>query len=102
MVAIGKKASAAKPEMPGAAGAYAALDRLQSSLEAKQGELKVVADAIGPLWDVEGSRFGTLKKPAIVVASNWWRPDRSLPALEPVGQYVVRRRLAQLGPVLRA
>ena len=54
MVAIGKKAWTARPEMPGAAGAYAALDRVQSSLAAKQGELKVVADAIGPFWDVEG------------------------------------------------
>lgn len=67
MIAIGKKASAARPEMPGAAGAYAALDRLQSSLDVKQAELKVVQDEIGPLWDVEGARFGALKKRAIIV-----------------------------------
>ena len=67
MIAIGKKAAAERSEMPGAAGAYAALDRLQSSLDAKQAELMVVQDEIGPLWDVEGARFGALKKPAIVV-----------------------------------
>jgi hypothetical protein len=69
MIALGKKTSAAKPEMPGAAGAYAAIDRLQSSLEAKQGELKVVADAIGPLWDAKGTRFSKLKRPAIAVGA---------------------------------
>ena len=59
----------AKPEMPGAAGAYAALDRLRSSLVAKQGELKAVTDEIGPLWDTVAVRLGTLKKPAMVVGA---------------------------------
>ncbi len=69
MAAIGRAAWAARPEMPGAAGAYAALDRLQSSLEAKQGELRVVADATGPLWETCAVQFGTLTKAAIVVGA---------------------------------
>jgi hypothetical protein len=66
MVAIGRATWAARPEMPGAAGVYAALDRLQSSAGARQAELKVVEDAIGPLWNAEATRFGTLKKAAII------------------------------------
>jgi cell division protein FtsB len=69
MIAIGKKASAAKAEMPGAVGAYAALDRLQSSLEAKQGELKAIEDEIGPLWNAEGAGFRALKRPLIVIGA---------------------------------
>ncbi len=66
MIAIGRKASTARPEMPGAAGPYTALDRLQSSLDAKHAELKGVEDEIGPLWDVKRGRFGALKKPAMI------------------------------------
>lgn len=69
MIAIGRKALAARAEMPSAAGAYTALDRLQSSLEANESELKVVVDAIGPLWHVKGGRLYTLSKPAMVVGT---------------------------------
>ena len=66
MAAIGRATWVAKPEMPGAAGVYAALDRLQSSCGAKQAELKVLADTIGPLWNAEAARFGRMRKPAII------------------------------------
>ena len=69
MVAIGKAARAAKTEMPGADGAYAALDRLQSSLESKQGELRAVADEVGPLWDAGGLGISALRRPAVTVGA---------------------------------
>jgi hypothetical protein len=67
MAAVGRTAWAARPEMPGAAGAYAALDRVHSSLEAKQGELKAIESEIGPVWDAEAAGFLALKRPLTLV-----------------------------------
>ena len=69
MVAIGKKASGVRPDMPGAAGCYAALDRLQSSLDVKRGQLKAIEDKIGPVWHPSGMSLGTTKRPLLLVGA---------------------------------
>ena len=69
MVAIGRKALGVRPDMPGAAGCYAALDRLHSSLAARQGELKAIEDEIGPAWHTSGMSLGATKRPLLLVGA---------------------------------
>jgi hypothetical protein len=69
MVAIGRKALRVRPDMPGAAGCYAALDRLHSSLAARQGELKAIEDEIGPAWHTSGMSLGATKRPLLLVGA---------------------------------
>ena len=63
MLAIGRKTWGVRPDISGAAGCYAALDRLQSSLESEQGQLKANEEAIGPAWHAGGARFGATNRP---------------------------------------
>jgi len=69
MVAIGRRALAARPEMPGAAGPYAALDRLESSLETKQRGLTIIEDEIGPAWRAGGLRVAAMKRPLVLAGA---------------------------------
>jgi hypothetical protein len=69
MADIGRRTLAIRPEMPGTAGLYAALDRLASSLEAKQRELKIIEDDIGPVWNTVRMGFGTMKRPFLFVGA---------------------------------
>jgi len=62
---IGRRTLTTRPAMPGAAGPYAALDRLALSLEAKQNELKVIEEDIGPVWNITRMGFGTVKRPFV-------------------------------------
>jgi hypothetical protein len=55
--------------MPGAAGGYAALDRLQSSLDVKRGQLRAIEDKIGPVWHPSGMSLGTTKRPLLLVGA---------------------------------
>ncbi len=69
MVAIGAKAFLVRPDMPGAAGCYAALERLHSSLAATEGELKAIEDDIGPVWRTGGVSLGATKRPLLLVGA---------------------------------
>ena len=69
MVAIGRRSLMTRPEMPGTIGPYAALDRLESSLEATQKDLKIIEDEIGSGWKTVGIRFGAMKRPIMVAGA---------------------------------
>ena len=53
MVAIGIKTDAARPDLPGVAGNYGAIDQLRSTLQPKQAELEQLQAEIGPIADKE-------------------------------------------------
>ena len=53
MVAIGVKADAARPDLPGAAGNYGAIDQLRATIQPKQAELEQLQAEIGPIADKE-------------------------------------------------
>lgn len=72
MVGIGRKAEAARPDMPGAAGHYSAIARLRSTLETRRSELAQLDEAAGQVPSEPGSegRFPTRKLlPSGVVAA---------------------------------
>ena len=49
VINIGRKVVATRPDMPGTAGVYGALDRIQSSLSVAQTELSTLERQIGPI-----------------------------------------------------
>ncbi len=63
LIAIGRKVAAARPDMPGAAGTYSALDRVQSSLTAAEAALAELEREIGPT-----GIFGILSPSAFALA----------------------------------
>jgi hypothetical protein len=69
-IAIGRKVTAARPDLPGAAGSYSALDRVQSSLTTAEAELAEIEKEIGPsgllsgLGVGEAGTIGTIASPA--------------------------------------
>jgi hypothetical protein len=65
MVAVGRKTFGFRPDMAGAVGCYAALDRLQSSVEVKRGQVKAIEDEIGPVWRTGGAGLGATKRPML-------------------------------------
>ena len=69
MIAIGRKALGVRPDMPGAAGCYGALDRLQSSLDVKRGQRTAIEDEIGPVWQTSGMSLGATKGPLLLVGA---------------------------------
>ena len=69
MVAVGRKAFSVRPNMPDAAGCYAALDRLQSSLQINRGQSKAIEDSIGPMWRPGRVSFNVTKQPLLVVGA---------------------------------
>ena len=58
LLAIGRKVEAARPDMPGTAGSYSAVDRVQSSLRAAGAELAEIEKEIGPVGSIGGLSFG--------------------------------------------
>ena len=66
MIAIGRKAEAAKADMPGAAGHYSGIEQLRSSLAARETEVKSLEEQIGPILEGQGPTSASLKKPLII------------------------------------
>ena len=65
MMAIGAKADAVRPEMPGAAGHYSAMDAVRAQLGQKEAQLAELEGQIGPVADA--GTLNSLKKPALGV-----------------------------------
>ena len=65
MVAIGAKADAVRPEMPGAAGHYSAMDAVRAQLGQKEAQLADLEGQIGPVADA--GTLSSLKKPLLTV-----------------------------------
>ena len=53
MTAVGQKAEAARPDLPGASAHYTAIDSLRSSLDSKEAELAELEDELGPIMGQE-------------------------------------------------
>ena len=66
MIAIGRKTAQARPDLPGAAGPYSAIDQIQSSLAAKQADLAALQEQIGSVREGGPPSLGSLKKPLII------------------------------------
>jgi hypothetical protein len=51
MIQVGTKTNTARPDLPGAAGSYGAIDQLRATQQQKQTELKQLQAEIGPIVD---------------------------------------------------
>lgn len=68
-IGIGRKAAAARAEMPGAAGPYAALDRLNTALTTKQTDLAAIEDETTALGTAKAMDLGSLGRPVFATAA---------------------------------